>query len=102
MHDILSLLATLSRPRLLVRAARLGANDYRRHPHLRRLLGSHALPGHGASVMRLLEIEAEFDEQRRSRDAAYSVSDHVEVLSAVMGEARLLRAQLSAGRDAVT
>lgn len=92
MQDILSLLETLRRPRLLIRTARIGAQEYRRSPHLNRLLGTTTLPRHGAALMRLMEMEAELDEQRRGSDASYRVSQHVEVLCAMMAEARLLKA----------
>ena len=39
MQDILSMLSAIHRPRLLMRAARFGAEDYRREVHLPRLLG---------------------------------------------------------------
>ncbi|MBY6119424.1 hypothetical protein KUV64_09800 [Mameliella alba] len=91
MKDILGLLNDLRRPRLLIRAARIGAQDYRRNPHLNRLLGYGALPRPGVALMRLVEIEAELNERRHADDAAYSVSRHVEVLTAMMGEARILR-----------
>ncbi|MBW4982236.1 hypothetical protein KZZ07_06730 [Mameliella sp. CS4] len=91
MKDILGLLNDLRRPRLLIRAARIGAQDYRRNPHLNRLLGYGALPRPGAALMRLVEIESELNERRHADDAAYSVSRHVEVLTAMMGEARILR-----------
>ncbi len=39
MQDILSRMNALRRPRLLIRAARAGADDYMRAPHLARLLG---------------------------------------------------------------
>ena len=91
MQDILSLFDSLRRPRLLIRTARIGAQDYRRTPHLNRLLGTAALPRHGAALLRLMEIEAELDDRRRRGDAGYSVSHHVELLCAMMGEARILR-----------
>lgn len=91
MKDILGLLNDLRRPRLLIRAARIGAQDYRRNPQLHRLLGYGTLPRPGAALIHLMEIEADLDEKRRLEDAAYSVSRHVEVLTAMMGEARLLR-----------
>ena len=40
MTDLRSLLASLQRPRLLIRAARHGLVDYRRDRDLRRLIGS--------------------------------------------------------------
>lgn len=91
MKDILGMLNDLRRPRLLIRAARIGAQDYRRDPHLHRVLGYGALPRSGAALMRLMEIEADLDAKRRLEDAAYTVARHVEVLTAMMGEARVLR-----------
>jgi hypothetical protein len=92
MKDALGLLADLRRPRLLIRAARIGAQDYRRDTRLPRLLGLPTPPRPGAALMRLMEIEADLDERRCAEDASYTVAAHVEVLVAMMGEARLLRA----------
>ncbi|MCT4553785.1 MAG: DUF6477 family protein [Pelagimonas sp.] len=91
MKDVLGLLNDLRRPRLLIRAARIGAQDYRRDAQLHRLLGYGGLPRHGAALMRLMELEGEQNERRKSADAGYSVARHVELLVAMMGEARLLR-----------
>lgn len=91
MKDILGMLNDLRRPRLLIRAARIGAQDYRRNPHLHRLIGCGALPRPGAALMRLMEMEADLDQKRHTNDAAYSISRHVEILTAMMGEARVLR-----------
>lgn len=92
MNDVLAMVQSLRRPRLLIRAARIGAEEYRRHPHLRRHLGPGALPRSGPALLELLEIEADLDAQRKRRDAGYSAPRHVDVLIAMMGEARLLRA----------
>ena len=92
MKDILSILNGLRRPRLLIRAARAGVTDYQRDQHLKRHLGYGALPRSGAALMQLIEIEAELDRQRRASEAAYSLIKHVDVLIAMMGEARLLQA----------
>lgn len=91
MQDIHSLLAALHRPRLLMRAARIGAQDYRRDGHLPRILGYGMLPRHGDALMRLMDIEAELERQRSATDTAYSLVNHVDVLIAIVGEARALR-----------
>lgn len=91
MKDILGMLGDLRRPRLLIRAARIGAEDYRRDPCLHRILGYGPLPRPGAALMQLMTMESEVDERRRTGDAGYSVSRHVELLVAMMGEARVLR-----------
>jgi hypothetical protein len=92
MQDIHTLLANLNRPRLLMRAARIGAQDYRRAGHLPRILGYGQLPRHGETLMRLVDIEAQLEEQRKAVDATYSLIRHVDVLIAIVGEARALRA----------
>ncbi|WP_435167714.1 DUF6477 family protein [Falsirhodobacter sp. 1013] len=86
MTDFRTLLAALSRPRLLVRAARLGIEDYRRDRDLRRLT-DHARPE--SALPRLLEQEAVMEATRMAGDASYCVARHVELLIALMAEARL-------------
>ena len=92
MQDILSMLQALRRPVLLMRAARIGAEDYRRATHLPRLLGYGVLPRHGAALMKLMEMEAGLNDQRTGGDTSYSLVKHVDVLIAMVGEARVLRA----------
>lgn len=97
MQDILTMLNALHRPRLMMRAARIGAQDYRRAAHLPRLLGYDALPRHGAALLKLIEIEATLEDQRTGSDASYSLIRHLDVLIAMVAEARILRmAQASA------
>lgn len=92
MTDLLSMLNQLRRPRILIEAARFGLAEYRRETALRRLLGDARLPGNGAALAALMEIEDTLDEQRRRHDAGYSATRHVDVMIAIMGEARLMRA----------
>ena len=92
MNELLLKLDNLKRPRLLIRAARIGMADYRRDVHLRRHLGHGPLPRSGGALARLVEIESELDDQRRARNAGYSSVKHVDLLIAMMGEARILRA----------
>lgn len=92
MQDILTMLNALHRPRLMMRAARIGAQDYRRAAHLPRLLGYGVLPRHGAALIKLMEIEAVLEEQRTGADASYSLIRHLDVLIAMVAEARVLRA----------
>ncbi len=91
MQDILSMLQNMQRPRLMMRAARIGAEDYRRTAHLPRLLGYGTLPRHGQALMKLVEIEAVLEEQRTSSDAAYNLVRHLDVLIAMVAEARIFR-----------
>lgn len=88
MTDFRALLADLRRPQMLIRAARLGLQDYRRERDLRRLLN--AQPSPDRALPRLLSEEEHLEATRRAGDAAYSVSRHIEVLIALMAEASLL------------
>ncbi|MCL3883645.1 DUF6477 family protein [Marivita sp. GX14005] len=96
MQDLLTTISKLRRPRLLIRAARIAAQDYRRDARLPRLLGYGMVPRSGPALIKLMEMEAEMNARRTGGDASYSVAEHVEILSAVMGETQLLRAQADA------
>lgn len=91
MQDILTMLSELRRPRLLIRAARFGAEEYKREAHLPRLLGGGRAKSAGQAIMQLLDIERQLEEKRRANDGNYRVARHVSVLIAIMGEARALR-----------
>lgn len=99
MQDPLSRLESLNRPRLLVRAARLGSEEYRRTAHLQRILGYGHLPRHAEALTRLLDIEADHEARRKENPASYSLAGHVDVLIAMAGEARILRAGRSPAQD---
>lgn len=90
MTNLRCLLSSLQRPRLLIRAARHGLTDYRRERDLRRLIGAQVPPAPDVSVPRLLTEEAHLETIRREGDASYSIARHIEVLIALMAEARLL------------
>ncbi len=91
MHTILTTLDKMKRPRLLIRAARIGTADYRRDVHLKRHLGGGPLPRSEPALEQLVEIETEVNDLRLSRNAGYSAVKHVDLLIAMMGEARILR-----------
>ena len=90
MTDPLTLLAALRRPCLLIRAAKFGLTDYRRDRDLARLTQSTTLPSPRRAVSLLMSEEHRLEETRRSGDATYSVARHIEVLVALMAEARLM------------
>lgn len=90
MQDILTRLKEMRRPALLMRAARIGAAEYRRDRALARHFGFAPLPGPAEALTRLLEVEGWQEECRRAGDAAYSARRHVDTLIAVVGEAGLL------------
>jgi hypothetical protein len=89
MTDCRTLLSTLRRPRLLMRAARFGLSDYRRERDLRRYVERAGSPEE--TVTSLMTVEAGLERTRIAGDAAYSVARHIEVLIAILAEARFLR-----------
>ena len=93
MNDITTMLRSLERPALLIRAARLGQEAYVRRRDLTRILRTTRLPGPGAAVMALMDREAELDERRLAGSHAYTIASHVEVLAALMAEARAFAAR---------
>lgn len=95
MQDIQSFISQLKRPKLLVRAARFGQDDYRRDRDLRRLLKIDRLPRPGAALMALSEIEADMNDRRIKKAATYVLATHIDALTAIMAEARLYEATRS-------
>lgn len=92
MRDALSMLMSIRRPRLLIRAARAGAQEYCRDRHLPRLIGYGTPPRATAAILQLIDLERSLDDRRRAADAGYSLTRHLDVLIALIGEAQLLRA----------
>ncbi len=90
MNDIISAVRSLSRPRLLIRAARYGQQDYCRDRTLSRLIG--AAPGTKPleALPKLVEVEADMERARKNDDGSYSVARHVDLLIALIAEFRLL------------
>jgi hypothetical protein len=89
MQDSLQKLNEIKRPRLLVEAARLGESNYARDRHLRRVFGPAHPSAPRATLPRLEEMEREINELRVARDGRYSPIRHIDLLIAIMGEARL-------------
>lgn len=87
--DASTLTETLRRPRLLIKAALLGLRDYNRNRVLKRLISAPAAPRPGAAVTTLVCVEERLEAARRSGDASYTPSRHVEVLIALLAELRL-------------
>lgn len=90
MSDLIALVHALRRPRLLIRAARFGLQDYNRTRVLKRLTRSAQMPSPRGAVNSLLKAEAELEDARCTGLASYSVARHIEVLIALIAEARML------------
>lgn len=96
MSTLLHVINRLRRPRVLIRAARIGAAEFRRERDLKRLLKSQSLPQPGTGLSRLIAMEEEMETTRRTEHAAYNVTRHVEVLTALLAEAQLLPRSIKA------
>ncbi|MCX8508197.1 MAG: DUF6477 family protein [Rhodobacteraceae bacterium] len=90
MPDLLQLVSDLKRPQLLIRAARAGLADYNRNRDLKRLMRSQTLPHADQAIARLLAEEEQMEATRKRGDAGYSFARHIELLIAVIAEARLI------------
>ncbi|MBV0912244.1 DUF6477 family protein [Anianabacter salinae] len=83
-------LDSLRRPRLLVRAARIGLDSYNRARDLRRVLPGTESRLSQRTLDALMTAEAEMEGARGAGDGRYSVTRHVDLLIALMAEARLM------------
>lgn len=90
MTDFADILHNIRRPRLLMRAARFGQVDYDRRRDLKRVLGRTSKSNTQQIISGLIEKESQLEETRIAGEANYSIARHVEVLIALMAEARLV------------
>ncbi len=90
MSDLLSLVSELRRPRLLIRAAQAGLAEYNRNRDLKRLMRTAEAPAPDRALSALLAEEERIEATRQAGDASYSFLRHIDVLIAMMAEARLL------------
>ena len=91
MQDLTTRLARLTRPRILTRAAQVGADSYDRRRDLIRLIGH--LPRSGPAMIQLFELEDMLNAARTDGTGTYRPRDHLSVLIALIAEARLLGEQ---------
>lgn len=92
MRDILTQATSLKRPKILVRAALFGLDDYVRDRHLRRCLRVDKLPTPGQALIALLDVEKQLNSERTTKSGTYVAAHHVDVLIAIMSEAQAFRA----------
>ncbi len=90
MTDLMQILGNMHRPRLLLDAARHGISDYNRARVLKRFTKGQGNPSPQGAVNTLLTVEAGLEAARQSGDASYNVARHVEVMVALLAEARML------------
>ncbi len=87
MTNIHDTLATLSRPKILIRTARAGIGEYSRKRYLKSI-GGIPLTLYGNRLLdSLLAEEARMEALRKAHDVNYSPRRHVTVLTALLAEA---------------
>lgn len=95
MEDLRTQLNTLTRPRLLARAAREGIGHYVRKRDLPRILAplpDAARLSTGEILVKLLDRERQQERARREGQPSYSLVRHLEFLIAIAAEAQLFLA----------
>ncbi|MCB1387555.1 MAG: hypothetical protein KDK12_00125 [Rhodobacteraceae bacterium] len=93
--NALAELTALRRPRLMLRTARFGTMDYVRETDLKRILRLPATPAPGAATLRqLIDLEGRHEAMRtrppHEVGNPWRAARHIEVLIALIAEARLL------------
>ncbi len=88
-------LSTLRRPRLLIRAARFGVSEYDRRRTLPRLVNVDRNARAETIVDALMTAEADAEVQRKAGLATYSFARHIEILAALIVEARHMARQVA-------
>ena len=92
MQDALTILHKLRRPKMLMRAAQIGVAEYKRVAHLPRLLGYGRMPKQSEAILKLIEMEKNLKALRKAGESADNPLRHIDVMIAIVGEARDLRA----------
>lgn len=87
MSTRLNTLISLTRPKLLLHAARLALQDYHRQSAILRIFGETVSAEDPDIFMQLFQHENDLNAQRKSGDTTYSVARHVLALTALIGEA---------------
>jgi len=93
MTDPMPLLSTMRRPSLLIRAARFALAEYNRERDLRRIIRSPSALPPAQALKSLISEESRQEEKRVNGDAAYSATRHIDLLVALIAEARLVMRQ---------
>lgn len=88
MTDLFKTFSSIRRPRMMIRAAKIGLQVYRGDRDLDRILG-HKATG-ARAVAELLDHEQNLETRRLTGDATYSIARHVDILIALMAECRWL------------
>ena len=85
----------MSRPKILVTTARLGARRYCRQRDLPGAVPGLLAQPDDAILPKLIEAEARCEQDRRDGSAAYRPTRHVQILAALLAETRMAQENAS-------
>lgn len=83
-------LKDITRPSILMRAARISLTSYSRDRDLKRIFRVQYLPQPRQVLERLVHQETELEEARKTGNAAYDLKFHIQVMTALLQELHLL------------
>ena len=78
------------RPRILVKAAQISAQNYDRTKVLKRVLKCTKRPLNADAIEQLQKREMMLNDDRINGEASYKIQHHISVLAALLGEMHLL------------
>ena len=84
------MLPKIKRPRILIKAAKIGLKHYEREKGLEQLLRLNKGAKPESVVEKLVAAEATINEQRVNGGASYSLDRHINLLTALLNEMCLL------------
>ncbi len=85
-----AVLSRLNRPKILLRAAKIGLGTYSRNKDLQRLLKRTYTPKPPQAFRLLIAHETTLEKARITGNAAYDMKRHIQVMTALLQEANLL------------
>lgn len=78
------------RPKILMQAAKIGLQTYRRETDLKKILGSRGTSDQNQIISQLSDREIELEEARKNGNAAYDMNKHIQIMTALLQELYLL------------
>lgn len=84
MNNIQTQLNALQRPKLLIRAARVGVKDFQAYRDLRKINGSAEQKSTPKLIDALFLEEFQLNDERLQNDPAYNVRNHIRALTALI------------------
>lgn len=78
------------RPKILMQAAKIGLQTYRRETDLKKILGSRGTSDQNQIISQLSDREIKREEARKNGNAAYDMNKHIQIMTALLQELYLL------------